>query len=294
MLSLLLYVDPLKELAERTRKLATIKSQTLDSHKQLACALSELQESDLSVDGISKMRRLVDGFCRSDQMMLHDQASHLLLNFLIWDWMERMVIESTDTSPIGRLRLRVADVWHHHRPTGLELDASEFYPEIPKGKLTSSFALAKQANMILSPTYFHQIVLPIIASWFGVPKTRPKALYVRAILKSPFGINAFYLEPFVMAANNIQRNVFGIGRNCQINADMLQGFANRLCNHPICQSDSSLGSLASSIIADSQSAFPLDEGLWTWWLPPRLCLLCLTSTLLRHYPRSRCRATRWH
>lgn len=278
---------------ERTRKLAEHKSQALDSHKQLACALGDLQESAPSVDVIGKMKLLINGLNRSDQKVLHDHASHLLLNFLVWDWVERMVMESTDNSSIGRLRQEIEKGWTQ-RPTTLSLDASDFLPGIPKGELTHSLSLPRQANYIPKPLFFHELALPVVANtWFGIPTTRTKAFYVRAILKSPLGIDAFYLEPLVMAASNLKRNVFGIGRNSNINVDMMENFANELCKHPICQRGSGQGSIVSSIIAHSQSAFPLDEALVDmvaaaqapWILPLKYGSSKLSSLVVQPLPR---------
>jgi hypothetical protein len=253
----------LQLLEKQARELAA--NQTLrvsDKPGALIVAVQHLCGSGFSAKTMDETKSFQIGLNRSEQKTYQDQASHLLLLYLVWEWLNGIVYRSTNDSPIGRLRGTISDMWNR-RPVNQTLDASDFLSGLKKGQLTYLLAIGDQPNQIPSPTEFHRLAIPVLAHWFGLDyKSRPKASYARMILSSPLGLDGFYLSPLVSAASNLAAQVLGIGRNCLVTDSRLDVWNGEcLSKLPACQEGSQESVLVSQIANHMRRVFPLEKSL---------------------------------
>jgi hypothetical protein len=212
---------------------------------------------------ITQARSCLAWLEESDNFLRQIRAAHLLLVFLVWDWVQRSVMESEDNSPLGRLRLTLYDLWKKHT-VHVELDANDFFDGLLPGKTVCKLTLTPWANRFPDRYEFHTYAIQVLASWSGFDSAQLqiKAWYVRAILKSSLGLDGFYLDPVVAAGSNIAGHVLGVGRRCRIRKQQIDDWVeNKLEAHPICDPESEHSAIAARITGYLRPRYGLDDGL---------------------------------
>jgi hypothetical protein len=236
---------------------------SLSSGQDMTSTMQELvSAAPLSSAVIQKARLISQALARSKLEILHSASQHLLLNFVLWDWLERQVMESIPHSALGRLRLKIKELSKTTPVESEVIDAANYFEDVSPETITYTLSLPRRANHLPSPAEINETTITVLADWFQMPlRSREKAWFIRCILQSPLRFVGLHLEPIVNAASSVSSHIFNV-RYRVVDEEHVQRWSKEsLLVHPICDVSSEHFARASQIAKDLSKVDFLDLNL---------------------------------
>ena len=214
----------------------------------------------ISNDTITLLRDYQSSVARAMCTKLTFKAEALMLNMLVWDWIESMVTKSWDTIDIkdgvGRLLKDIVDA----SPGPLELHASHYFGESSK-QVYTIFALPRQRSAFV----VQQLGVKILASWLGLPNDifyyQARGWFVKEIIKH-IGARGLRLSSVLIASNQVRVSVLGLSRNTSITYQHLTYWTKHyLLRHGICSATSEESKALDALCDLADKISPLNKDL---------------------------------
>jgi hypothetical protein len=220
----------------------------------LAAMVQDLLSTPFSGTVITKARSISKTLSKSSIDRLHEMGQHLLIDLVLWRWMERQAIEN---ATLQKLRLKIKEVSKAQEDA--VLDAADYLDGLDPGQFTFLLHMPRHANHTPSSLEFDEAMIAVLASWFGLqPKSRERSWFAHSILDSPLGISGLRLRPFVAAANNLSLHLHEV-RNRVVNKEHVETWTKEwLLVHPICDRNSEHFAVAMDVAKALDKTYPWD------------------------------------
>ena len=229
--------------------------------RTIGSAVHHLVSKPLTGSMVARARSLSMRLGTEQVAVLHDTAQNLLLNLVIWDWLDR---QATPTGDMGHL-------WNDVKAIGKgkerEFDASDYLDGVARS--TAMSTVTRPQNSLLEVS---QNTANVLAGWIGMPaRSQEKAWFVRAVLESPLGVAGLRLGPIVTAAGQLGLRLFGHRARRGLTLDEVTTWAKTtLLRHPLCDNSSEHHAKAREVAARLDKLTPFDPELLE---QVRLCLV---------------------
>lgn len=191
-----------------------------------------------------------------------DQAEHLLLNMLLWDWIETMVSEGweqveRDDDELAGIALLLKDL---SAGRNLELRSTTYFADLSDQTYAVPSAPKKR-------TTFHilQQAIKIMANWLSLPKDfvhyQARSWFIKEVL-CHIGPQGLRLSDLLKASDQVRVSVLGLSRNVSItHRHLIYWSKHYLQRHALYDASSEERKALMDLCALVDKVSPLDEVL---------------------------------
>ncbi|KDR66009.1 hypothetical protein GALMADRAFT_148182 [Galerina marginata CBS 339.88] len=253
---------PMLESLKQTAEKAQVESSS--SVQSVSQALLTLIDNPLGTD----TRRHAQGFTQSlsnaQVGVWAEKADALMLSILLWEWLERQLVEAYDASEAHGLTLLLAECGEIMRDgKQRDIDASDYLDGFLAGECTYTFNILRLNRASVNRRIIIDKATEVLALWYKLPsfkRDRPRSWYAREVIEQ-VGIHALALKPVTKAANRLTLSVLGIGKNAKVTKERIKDWSQRLIAHPICDPESEVSKCAYDIYDLVEAISPLNADL---------------------------------